>query len=308
MNRLSNKILITGATGTVGSELVKQLSSSALSSNIYIKAAIHSKKKEGKLNSYKGLEIIGLDYKSPKTLANAFKDIDKLFLLTIPNPNRSDDFVNIIKEAKNNRIKYIVKLSAEVADVGPETIFGKQHRQEEKIIEESGIPYTFLRPSGFMQNFVNYYGHTIKTQNAFYLSAGNGQMSFVDVRDIVSIAVKALLLLPSDINNDESNWQLYKNKSFYISGKEALSYYQAAEVLSKTIGRKISYVDITEEEARKGMEELGMEDWFIDAMIELNNIIKHGYASQTTDVIEKITGREPITFEQFVRDHVNFFK
>ncbi len=68
----------------------------------------------------------------------------------------------------------------------------RAYRHEEKVIEESGIPYTFLRPNAFMQNFVNFYGHTIKTKNAFYLPAGNGKISLVDVRDIAAVAVQEL--------------------------------------------------------------------------------------------------------------------
>ena len=85
--------------------------------------------------------------------------------------------------------------------------------------------------------------------------------------------------------------------------KEALSYSQAAEIISKEIGRKISYVDIPEEDARKAMKGIGMEDWLIDAMMEFYNIIREGYASHTTNTVEQIIGRNPTSFAQFVRDH-----
>ncbi len=153
-----------------------------------------------------------------------------------------------------------------------------------------------------MQNFVNYFGHTIKTQNAFYIPAGNGKVSFVDVRDIAAVAVKILLTE----NNGEQ--KQYENKTFHITGQEALSYSRVSDILSKVIGRKISYIDITEEDARKGMKEIGIEEWLIDAMIELDNIIRAGHTAQTTDVIERIIGRKPIPFEQFVRDYASSFK
>lgn len=194
----------------------------------------------------------------------------------------------MIQEAKKNGLSYIVKLSVPGADAEPGTIIGRLHRQEENIIEESGISHTFLRPTAFMQNFVNFFGHTIKTQNAFYLPAGDGKVSFVDVRDIAAIAVKVLLA------ENNGKQQQFENKAYHITGQEALSYSQAAETLSKEIGRKISYIDITEEDARKGMREMGMENWLIDAMIKLYNIIRAGYASQTTNVVEQITGRRPI--------------
>jgi uncharacterized protein YbjT (DUF2867 family) len=122
------------------------------------------------------------------------------------------------------------------ADTGLGTTIGRLHRQEEKIIEESGIPFTFLRPGTFVQNFVNYFGQTIRTQNAFHLPAGDGKVSFIDARDIAAVSVQILT----------SNNQQHIGKAYAITGQEAISYRQAAEILSKEIGKRISYVDIPE--------------------------------------------------------------
>jgi uncharacterized protein YbjT (DUF2867 family) len=195
----------------------------------------------------------------------------------------------------------MVKLSVMAADVEPGTIIGRLHRQEEKIIEESGITYAFLRSGAFMQNFINFFGQTIKNQNAFYLPAGDGKVSFVDVRDIAAVVAKLLT------KNNGNRGQQHENKAYDITGPEALSYSQAAEIISKEIGKKISYVDIPEEDARKAMKGIGMEDWLIDAIVELYNIIKAGYASQTTNTVEQIIGRKPTSFAQFVRDYSNSF-
>jgi uncharacterized protein YbjT (DUF2867 family) len=186
------------------------------------------------------------------------------------------------------------------ADAEPGTTIGRLHRQEEKIIEESGIPYTFLRPGAFMQNFVNFFGQTIKDQNAIYIPAGDGKISFVDVRDIAAVATK---ILPTKSNGS----QQHKNKSYDITGHDALSYNQAAEIPSKEIGKKISYIDIPEEDFRKGMKKMGMEDWLIDAIIEFYYIIREGHASLATNVVEQITGRKSISFEQFVRGYASSF-
>ena len=149
-----------------------------------------------------------------------------------------------------------------------------------------------------MQNFVNYFGETIKNQNAIYIPAGEGKVSFVDVRDIASVAVALLT------RNDAK----YTNKAYSITGKEVLSYGQAAEVLSKELGRTISYIDIPEPDARKGMMKMGMEDWLIDAMMEYYTIIKSGHASETTSTVEEVTGRKPILFSQFAKDYAQAFR
>jgi uncharacterized protein YbjT (DUF2867 family) len=291
-------ILVTGATGTVGSEVVKQLVSSYYSDRNNIRAAIHSQNKADKFKrNYKTVEVINLDYNNSESIAAALNNVDKLFWLTLPTPNMTEISSSLVKEAKKNGVNHIVKLSVMGADAEPGIIVGRLHRQEEKIIEESGIPYTFLRAGAFMQNFINFFGQTIKNQNAFYLPTGDGKVSFVDVRDIAAIAAE--LLTKSGIQ--------YENKEYGITGQEALSYNQAAEVLSKEIGKKISYVDISEEEARKAMKGTGMEDWLIDGIMEYYDIIRDGRASQTTNAIEQILGRKPISFEQFVRDYTSFF-
>ena len=292
-------ILVTGATGTVGSEVVKQLASSS-SGHEVVRAGVHSQDKVGRFKrDNQEVEIVKIEYDRPETIANALNNVDKLFLLTLPAPNMTEISSNFIKEAKKNGVQYIVKLSVMKADAEPGFTVGRLHRKAEKIIEESGIPYTFLRPTSFMQNFVNFYSQTIRTKNEFYLHAGDVKFSFVDVRDIAAVAVNLLT----------KNGSQHENKAYVLSGQEALSYNQAAEILSKETGKKISYIDIPEEDARKGLKQIGFEDWLIDAVMEgFNYFITGGYGSQTTTVVEQITGRKPISFAQIAKDYAEFFK
>jgi len=305
MNDQEKTILVTGATGTVGSEVVKQLTSiSPSSSGHKIRAAVHSKNKADKLKQFdnKRVEIVELDYAKPETVADALNKVDNLYLQTLPIPDVTDICSNLVKEAKKNNVKYIVKLSAMGADSDPRSTILRLHGEEEKIIADSGIAYTFLRPPAFMQNFVTQFGHTIRTQNVFYVPAGDAKMSFVDARDIAAIAVGMLT------NNSNGGSQQRHNKAYDITAQDALSYRQVADILSNEVGKKISYIDITEDGVRKGMEQIGMSDWFIDIMIELFRIIRAGYGSETTAAVEHITGRKPISFAQFAKDYAEVFR
>ena len=297
-----NRILVTGATGTVGSEIVKQfvtLSSSSDHNNI-IRAAVHSKDKADKFRQYgKAVETITMDYNNEETFADALDKVDKIFVLTLPSPNMTDIYSNLVKEIRKHRsINHIVKLSSMTAEIGLETTIGRLHRQGEKIMEESGIPYTFLRPSFFMQNFVKNLGHSIRTQKAYHLPAGDGKLSFIDVRDIAAVSVEIL----------KSYSQRYIGKAYTITGQEALSYGQAAEILSRETNKGISYIDVPEEEARNRMDEKGMNDWLIDVMMESYRFIRSGHGSHMTNMVENITGRKPITFSQFVKDYAESFR
>jgi uncharacterized protein YbjT (DUF2867 family) len=148
-----------------------------------------------------------------------------------------------------------------------------------------------------MQNFVNYFGYNIKAQNAIYLPAGEGKVSFVDARDVAAVAAKLL----------SENNRKHDNKSYVITGPEALSYSQVTEIISKEISRKISYIDTEEEEACKAMESMGVEDWLIDAILEDFYNTKVGNRSKTTITVEQILGRKPTSFAQFIRDYANSF-
>lgn len=224
--------------------------------------------------------------------------MDKLFLLTPFQSNMVDITSNLVVEAKKAKIKYIVKQSVMGADAEPGITPSRLHRQAEKIIEESGIPFTFLRPNFFMQNFVNFYSQTIKNQNAFYVPAGDAKVSFVDVRDIAAVAVQALA----------SNNGKHEGKAYNITGGEALSHGEAAEILSEQLGKKVNYVNVSDEQARKGMKDAGADEWTINSMIELFEITRAGFASAISPVIEQITGNKPISFSQFVNDNAASFK
>jgi uncharacterized protein YbjT (DUF2867 family) len=305
-DKVRRAILITGATGTVGSEVVKQLvssfpSSSSSGQSVIIRAGVHSQNKANKFRQYgETVEIVNMDYNQPDTIAAALNKVGKLFLLTLPSLNMTDISSKVIREAKKNEVQHIVKLSVFGADAEPGILIGRLHRQEEKIIEESGIAYTFLRSNAFMQNFVNYFGYNIKAQNAIYLPAGEGKVSFVDARDVAAVAAKLLLTKNNGITQHE-------NKAYVITGPEALSYSQVTEIISEEIGRKISFVDTEEEDARKVMESMSMEDWLIDAILEDFYNTKVGNRSKTTNTVEQIIGRKPTSFAQFVRDYANYF-
>jgi uncharacterized protein YbjT (DUF2867 family) len=165
------------------------------------------------------------------------------------------------------------------------------------MIEESGIPYTFLRPNEFMQGFINFQGSTIKTNNAFYVPAEDAKVGFVDARDIASVAVKALV-----------DGEKHYDKTYTITGPEALSYYQAAEILSNATGKKIDYVNISDEEARRAMKEVGLNDWLIDTISDLYSFFRKGYASHISTAIEEVTGKKPKTFAQFAKDYAEAFR
>jgi uncharacterized protein YbjT (DUF2867 family) len=286
---MTDTILITGATGNVGSQVVKQLSSF---SGI-VRAAVQSKNRADDIKNTKA-ELVEMNFNKSETIEAAFKGIQKLFLLTPFVPDMVEMSKNLIREAKKANVNHIVKQSAFGSDLEDGITMNKLHRQVEEAIESSGINYTFLRPMSFMQNYLGL-SNSIKSQGVFYAPLKDSRTSFVDVRDIAAVAVEALT---------KSG---HENKAYDITGPEAVSNYDIANILSKTTGRKITYVNISDDDARKGMKENGMREWTINALMELYNLQKAGKATHVSLDVERATNRKPISFEQFAKDYSETF-
>jgi uncharacterized protein YbjT (DUF2867 family) len=295
METKQESILVTGASGNIGSELVRQLLSNA--PEVSLKAAVHSSQNVKKVKDGGRVKVIQIDYTEPESVREALNGVDKLFLLTPDVPIAADLASNMMIEAKKAGIRHIVKQSVMGANLEADVGTMRLHRQAEKVIEQSGIPFTFLRPNEFMQNFVNFHGPSIKGTNAFYVPLEDAKVSLVDVRDIAAVAVKSL-----------TDQDRHKNKIYLITGPEALSYHQVAEILSNTTGRKIDYVNISDVEARAAMKEIGMSDWLINTVSELSDYFRKGKASEISSAVEEVTGNKPISFSQFANDYVDAFR
>lgn len=148
-----------------------------------------------------------------------------------------------------------------------------------------------------MQNFVNFY--LTKGQSSIYLPAGEGKVSFVDIRDVSAVAVQALT------NNKDG---LHNGKAYTITGSEAISYGDAAGILSDYIERKVSYVNISEDDARKAIINMGMSDWHTNILLELLKLSREGHLSSISHDFEVVTGNKPILFSQFAKDYTSAFK
>jgi len=277
-------ICITGAGGTVGSEVIKQLESAKAP----FRAAYFSNEKAEAARA-RGIDAVIIDYNRPETLRAAFQGCDKLFLLGPNALNQTQLELNAVEAAKAVGVRHIVKQS--VLGAGEEAFdLAKVHRPVEKAIESSGIAWTFLRPNSFMQNVVTYMGETIKAEAAFYSASGKAKISHVDVRDLTAVAVKALT---------EPN---HEGKAYTLTGPEALTYDELANELSKVLGRSISHINLSPPDLKNGMLAQGMPEEIADRMLDLERYFREGQASRITNDIKQVTGRDPRRFAQYARD------
>jgi len=288
---MSSPIFVSGATGNTGGEVVKQL----IEKGIPVRAGIHLEQKGTPLKDL-GAEVVSVDFKDTKSIVAALDGVVKAYSVSPLVPSMVKLGVNFVKAAKQAGVKYMVRASGLGADSPQAITLGRWHREVEKTVEDSGIAYTLVRPNSFMQNYITYASHTVKTQNAFYLPQGEGKISLIDVRDIAAVIVAVLT---------EGG---HEGKAYDLTGLEAISNYQVAEILSKITGRTINYVDVTEDTARQNMKGMGMPEAIVEGLLELSAIIKAGYVSTISPAVEQVIGRKPISFERFANDFAEAFK
>ncbi|MDB4989805.1 MAG: hypothetical protein JWN04_4983, partial [Myxococcaceae bacterium] len=249
-------ILVTGAGGTVGTALVHELKAKGKQARL----AFHTPVKVEQARAA-GHDAVLIDYLKTETLAAAMAGVHAVFVLGAGGEVQVQGETNVLKEAKAAGVNKLVKLSVWAAD-GEKYDFARIHRRIELEIERSGLAYTLLRPNGFMQNFDNYLGDSIRGQNAIYLPAGDAKISFVDVRDIASVAALALTSSEHD------------GKTYALSGSKSLSYKEAAQILSSVLERPISYIAVDDDAAKAGMTNAGIPEFFADHMVDLNRFYR----------------------------------
>lgn len=272
------KILVVGASGTVGSEISKILKSKGAD----VVRATHKKNLDK--------DQVHLNLLTHEGLDSSLKNIEKLFLLSPPGHVNQNELINpVVNHAKKSGVKKIVFMTA----MGANAVESSPMRQAEINLEKSGVGFNIIRPNWFMQNFNSYWIEGINKQNKIFLPVADAKGSFIDARDIAAVAAE---LLASD---------KFSNKDFDLTGTEALNHSEVASILTKVTGRTISYQDITPAQMHSSLLGAGLPKPYADFMLMILDFFKQGYASRITDSVEKIVGRKPISFETYARDFKN---
>jgi len=278
-------ILITGATGNNGQELIRQLTAMGHR----VRALVRKPAEVAKLDG-SNIEVVSGDFDLPETLESALKGVEKAFLLT-PVAERFVQWQkNFIEAAQRAKIKHLVKFSGMGAHARSASELLKLHAETDEILSSSGVPFTILQPNSFHQNMLSS-ANTIKAQSVFYWPLKDASQSTVDVRDISAVAAKVFTSSG------------HQGKTYVITGPEALTFQQAAEKLSSVLGRKIQYVDVPIAAAADGMRNSGMPDWNVHAVSDLLAYFATGAAATVTDTVPRLLGRPATSSEQFVKDH-----
>lgn len=281
------KVLITGSTGNVGLELIKSLQNIKHQLDLYAGVRDINADKI-KLSNYK-LNFSKFDFVDLKTYDSAINDCDLIFLLRPPQISEVEKYFKpIIETCKDKGVKHIVFLSVQ----GVEKSKIIPHHKIERLIVESKIPFTFLRPAYFMQNFTTTLRRDLTHNKRIYLPAGKAKFTLIDVCDIG--AVTAIIL---------TNTSLHKNKSYVLTNKEKLTFAEMAEILSVNLGTHIQFKspNLLSFFMKKRKEKLPI--MLILVMIMLHYFPRFQNEPETTEWVQKIIHRPATTFEQFIKSN-----
>lgn len=274
-------ILVTGASGNIGREVVKLL---AATGRVRVAAR---KPDEARKTADSRVEVVAFDFARPETIVPALRGVSRLFLLRPPELSDANRYMKpVIDAAKAAGVRQIVFLSI----LGAAKNRVVPHHAIENLIVESGIPYVFLRASFFMQNMTTTHRDEI-VRGEITVPAGNGRTSFIDARDVAAVAAQAL-----DTPIDGSH-------AYDLTGSEALTYGEVAAILTETLNRPIRYtrpgiLRFTLEQRKRGTPFP-----FIFVMVGIYTTCRLGLAGSVTDDTARLLARTPITMRQFVQDY-----
>ena len=282
-------ILITGASGPAGKEVLREVAKTGTAHRAMYRS------KEDAAKAPAGTQTVIADFSDKLSLETALKGVESVYLVCSPVPQLVELEGNVIEACQAVGVRRIVLNSALGAGDFPKS-FPMWHRRVEDKLKATKLAYCILRPNSFMQNILGYYAPSIRSQGVFYGSYGEARISYVDVRDVASVAAKALL-------------GGHDGKTIELNGPEALTCGEVAGKTSRHAGvAACSYVDIPIDAQRKAMLDQKLPEWQVTALLELQQYYVGGQGGEVDGTLQTLLGRPPVTLDRFLKEHAPAFQ
>jgi (4-alkanoyl-5-oxo-2,5-dihydrofuran-3-yl)methyl phosphate reductase len=280
-------VLVTGATGTVGREVVAQL----LAAGEKVRALTRN---PSRAQLDEQVELVAGDFNQPETLAKAVEGVESIFSLA-SGPQLAIQEASLAQAGKKAGARHIVKLSSLRSGGEARSPIATWHLASERAIQNIGIAWTFVQPGAFMSNAL-YWRDSIESQGKVYSNYGDGKVAYIHPRDIAAVAVRALT---------EPG---HEGKAYPVTGPEALSVGEVVQLLSEAVGKPIEYVPISDDVAREGMQKAGLPVSLIDALLPFASFVRSGKGGEILPTVEQVIGRKPLTFADWAGEHATDFR
>jgi uncharacterized protein YbjT (DUF2867 family) len=272
---MTSRILLTGSTGTIGSQLVRQLTTAGTPFDVLPR---------------------GVRYEDADALARAFEGAETLFVLLPLVPQKVALARNVAAAARRAGVKHIVRSSGAGADAQAGFSLPRLQGTIDQLLADTGIATTFLRPSAFMQNYASWLAGMVR-QGVLHGATADAPQSLVDARDIAAVAAR-VLQAPAP----------HAGQAYTLTGPQALTDSQCAEILGKVLGRTVRFQPVALEAGDESLRAMGLPAEVVDWLASLNRIVSAGYAAGVTDDVARITGRPATSFARFAADHAAAWK
>lgn len=282
-------VLVTGATGTIGSEVVRALRRSGVAVRAFARDPEAAASKLGP-----DVEIAAGAFEHPDTVDVALSDVDAVFLACRNDRRQFEYEANVIDAAARTGVARLVKLSARGAQPGSELAFWDTQGRIEKHLEAAALPSIVLQPTLYMSNLLTS-ADAVRHTGQLFLPAGDAAVAMVDPRDVAAVAAAVLT------GAGEAG------RRYQLTGPEALTFRSVAEHLATAVGYPVQYVAVPDDAARSAMVEAGMPGWTADNVVTLFRILRQGPPESTTDDVRQLAGGHPTPFAAFAHDHAHLF-
>ncbi len=282
-------ILVTGATGNAGSQVVRAL----LERGQPVRAFVRDPHKARSLFGDAADLALG-DFAEPASVRAAFKGVEQVFLSGADDPRRVPWEMHAIDVAAASGVRRIIKLSSIVAEPGGPVAFWDWHGQVEQHLSESGVPAVVLRSNAFMSNVVAA-AEQVAHEGRLYAPSGQARIAMIDPHDVGAAAAAVLTTAGHD------------GQTYVLTGPEAITYAQVAAELSAATDRQVEFIDVSDEGAKQGMIQAGLPDFIAERVVEVFAMLRQGAGEEVTATVESLSGCAPRDFASFARHHAHLF-
>lgn len=283
-------ILVTGATGQIGSIVLDHL----LGENVQVRAFVRDESKLENKNHPKLKTAVGT-FEDRESLKRAMTGVDKLFLVARDNPDQVEQHRNVIEVAEEAGVEHIVKLSAFTASKDSPVSLMRWHAETEEILRNSSLDWTFIRPHLYMQNILRS-GKSVAEEDFLSAPMSDDAFALIDIRDIAEVAAHVL------------NSEGHASKVYTLTGPDTTTYTEVAEILSELLDKTVDYKYVSQKSFYNHLIEGGRPSWRAYDLAHIADAYSEGRNITVTNDINKLIGRNARSIREFLTDHLSKFK
>jgi len=284
-----NPVLVTGATGTVGAHVVRALQRRATP----VRAFVRDPEKAARLLGPEVETVVG-EFGDHAAVRAAVDGVARVFLACANHPQQGPWETAVVDAAVAAGVRHVVKLSAFGAYIGSPVAFLDANGRVEHHLRQSGVPWTFLRPTFLMSNLLRGAGG-VRSEDAFLVPGAGAKIALVDPRDVAEVA--AVVLTGAG----------HEGRHYDVTGPEAVTFDDVAEHLSAVLGRPIASVDLSDDEATTRFTAAGAPPWYVGNVVRLFDVLRRGAQAEVRGTVEALCGHEPGSVGRYLRDHAGSF-